>query len=103
RKLAVRRIDLALHRVMGYCLAATIATRRHAGAALRVPADGALNRAAILLGPAVDEGDIGLVHLACAELLRQPSMRFIVFRHYHQPAGGAIQAMHNPGAKFSPD
>ncbi len=103
RKLAVRRIDFSLHYVMRYRVAATVAPRRHARAALGVAADGALNRAAILLRPAVDERDIGLMHLSRAELLREAAMRFIVFRHHHQPTGRAVEAMHDPGTKFAAD
>src|SRR5208282_5120089 len=102
-KLAIRSIDLSLHEVMGYRLAASEAPGGHAGAFLRVAADGALNGAAILFGPAVDERKIGFVHFAAAELLRQPAMRFVVLRDHHQAAGGAIEAMDNPGPQLAAD
>src|SRR5208282_1340039 len=76
-KLAVRRVDFSLHGVMRDRFAAAEAPRRHARAPLRVAADGALNRAAVLLRPAVHQRDVSLVDLASAELLRQPAVRFI--------------------------
>src|ERR1700683_4909246 len=87
RKLAVRRIDLFLYRVMRNRLAATVTFCRHARAALRVPADSALYRPVILLRPAVDQRHVSLVHLAPAELLCQSPMRFVTLCYHHQPAG----------------
>src|SRR5258708_13998139 len=73
RKLAVGRIDFSLYHIMGHSLAATEAPRRHTCAPLRVAADRALNRATILFRPAMYQRNVGLVHLAPAELLRQPA------------------------------
>src|ERR1039457_2737429 len=88
---------------MRHRLSATEAPRRHPCAPLRVAADGALNRAAVLLWPAVYQRNVSLVHLAPAELLGQPAVRFIVLRHHHQPAGGPIQAMHDSRTQFAAD
>src|ERR1700721_1011055 len=103
RELAVRRVDLPLYRIMGNRLASSIAFRSHACAALRMAADGAVNCASIQLRPAVHQRQISLMHLATAELFRQSPMRLIVFRHHHQPAGGAVEAMHNSWTQCAAD
>jgi len=51
---------------------------------------------------AVDQREVRLVHLARAELLRQAAVRFIVFRHHHQPAGRPVQPMDNARTQFAP-
>src|ERR1700677_1625334 len=96
RKLPVGRIDLSLYRIMRHGLASAETLRRHARAPLRVAADGALNRAPILLRAAVYQRNIRLVDFASTELLRQSPMRFVVLCDYHQPAGRTIQTMYDP-------
>src|SRR5271165_2016371 len=103
RELAVWRIYFSLHGVMGDRLAAAGTARRHSRAPLRMAADGTLNGPAILFWPAVNQGNVGFVHLASAELSGQTLVRFIILCYHHQAAGGPIQAMHNSGTKFATD
>ena len=100
-ELAVGRIDFSRDRIVRNGVAAAEAARRHTSALLRVAADGVLNGAALTFGPAMNERDISLVHLAPAELFGQLPVRLIVLGNDHQSAGGAIEAMHNSGAQFA--
>src|ERR1039458_5853424 len=86
---------------MRHRLSAAETPRRHSGAPLRGAADGALNRAVVLLWPAVYQRNVSLVPLTPAKLLRQPAVRFIVLRHHHQPAGRPVQAMHDSRTKLA--
>src|SRR5882672_8536490 len=102
-ELAVHSVELALDYVMCHRLASAWTARSHTNPALRVATDRGSNGAALLLRPALHQGDVGLVHFAGGKLLRQFSMRLVVLGDHHQSAGGAIEAMHDSRAEFAAD
>jgi len=88
---------------MGDRIASAKTFGRHAGAALGVAADGALNGAAILLGPSVNQGEIGFVDFATAELFSKALVGFVILGDDHQSAGGAIEAVDDAWAEVASD
>ena len=57
----------------------------------------------ILFGPALRQGEVGLVNFPGGKLLRQFAMGVVVLGNYHQSAGGAVEAMNDPGTKLAAD
>src|SRR5882757_11113188 len=82
-------------------IAATGTVRGHPNPSLRVPADRTTNRATLLLRPSLYQGYICLVDFARGKLLRQFVMRCIVLGNDHEPAGGAVEAVNDPGTQFA--
>src|SRR5580704_1816276 len=86
-ELAVRRVQLALHRVMADGLAPARPPRGHARAPHLVTADAARDGSALALQPALHQRQISLLDLPRNELRGQPAMSLVALRYHNQSAG----------------
>src|ERR1700676_2492890 len=96
RELAKGRVQPTDYAVVRDRIAPARSSRRHPYAPQPVAADAGRNRPSILLYPSMHQRNISFLDLAPGKLGRQLAMRFIIFRHYDQPAGLFVQPMHNP-------
>src|SRR5215467_527457 len=101
RKFAVGRIETALNFVVSDRFSTAARARGHAGTVDKVSADGSCNRPFFLLGPAVDQGDVGLLDLPAGELGCELAMGKIVFGHDDETARVLVQPMDNARPRFA--
>src|SRR5947207_7742253 len=73
------RFDSLLNNILNDGLATTGAASRHANATNRIAADRAGDCAFVSFQPAVDEGDVCLVHSSSRKLGRQFAMGKVIF------------------------
>src|ERR1022692_3412539 len=73
----------------------------HARAAPRIARDGLFDAAAIRLHVAVNQRQVGLLHLPAGEQGGQRAMRGVVLGHQNHAAGEAVQAMHDAGPQIA--
>src|ERR1700693_721050 len=99
---AVRRIQLALHRVMADGFAPASPPRGHARAPHLITADATADGSALTLQPALHQGHIFLLDLPRDELRGQSTMSLVTLRYHNQSAGGLVQAMHDSRTQLAP-
>jgi hypothetical protein len=97
----VKAREAAQDAVFGPGGAAAAQAGGHAGAVPRIARDGLFDAALVRLHVAVDQRQVGLLHLAAGEQRGQRAMRGVVLGHQNHAAGEAVQAMHDAGPQVA--
>src|SRR5581483_32826 len=101
REFPVLRINALADSVMGNSFASALAARGHTGPANAIAADAAGYRPTILLHGSVNQGNIGFVYLATAELSSEFAMCHFILGHNNEAAGFFVEAMNDSRAQFA--
>src|SRR5581483_8662801 len=101
REFPVLRTNALADSVMGNSFATAFAARGHAGPANAIAANAGGNRPSILLHGSVNQGNVGFVYLATAELRSELAVRDFILGHNNEATGFFVEAMNDSRAQFA--
>ncbi len=101
RETAEGRLDAAEHPIVADSSATIVAACCHPRAADRIAGDGGIYGSAFGGNCAVDQSDVGLLHLATGEHIGQLGMGLVMLGHQQQTAGLLVEPMHDAGTEGS--